>query len=149
MRAGRPRSRGCRPDGEVEGIRRATSLKAGLSPLGNSRMPASRAPVPGPGGSYESETTGPYAYQEQGPCPVKPVFYILNMDTQDRQDNQDEKLVHKKLIGSIIECAFVENLSVLRGPSRIPFESFPTPSNPFADPLPDLWQAPLELSPTP
>ena len=45
MRAGRPRSRGCRPDGEVEGIRRATSLKAGLSPLGNSRLPASQAPA--------------------------------------------------------------------------------------------------------
>ena len=70
----------------------------------------------------------------------------LNMDTQD---NQDEKLVHKKLIGSIIECAFVENLSVLGGPSRTPFESFPTPWNPFADPLPDLWRIPLELSPTP
>ena len=46
MRAGRPRSRGGRPDGEVRGIRRATSLKAGLSPLGNSRLPASRAPAP-------------------------------------------------------------------------------------------------------
>ena len=149
MRAGRPRSRGCRPDGEVGGIRRATSLKAGLSPLGNSRLPASRALAPGPGGSFEGETTSPYAYQEQGPCPVKPVFYILNMDTQDRQDNQDEKLLHKKLIGSIIECAFVENLSVLRGPPRTPFESFPTPWNPFADPLPDLWQAPLEPPPTP
>ena len=57
----------------------------------------------------------------------------LNIDTQERQDKQDETLVHKKLIGSIIECAFVENLSVLRGPSRIPFESFPTPWNPFAD----------------
>ena len=167
MRAGRPRSRGCRPDGEVGGIRRATSLKADLHPLGNSRMPASRAPAPGPGGSYESETTGPYAYQEPGPCPVKPVFYILNMDTQDRQDNQDEKLVHKKLTGSIFEWAFVENLSVLRGPSRTPFESFPTPWDPFADssfcplnryfsalggnlfPLPILWLIPLELSPTP
>ena len=42
------------------------------------------------------------------------------------------------------------SLSVfLRGPSRTPFESFPTPWSPFADPLPDLWQAPLELSPTP
>ncbi len=46
MRAGRPRSRGCRLDGEVGGIRRATSLKAGLSPLGNSRLSASRAPAP-------------------------------------------------------------------------------------------------------
>ena len=118
-------------------------------------------------GSFEGETTGPYAYQEQGPCPVNAVFYILNMDTQDRQDNQDEKLVHKKLTGSMIECAFVENLSVLRGPSRTPFESFPIPWNLFADssfcPLnrsfsalggnlfspPNLWPIPLELSPTP
>ena len=55
------------------------------------------------------------------------------MDTQDTQDNQDETLLHKKLIGSIIECEFVENLSVLRGTSRISFESFPTPWDPFAD----------------
>ena len=52
MRAGRPRSRGCRPDGEVGGIRRATSLKAGLSPLGNSRLPASRAPAPRGGADH-------------------------------------------------------------------------------------------------
>ena len=52
MRAGRPRSRGCRPDGEVGGIRRATSLKAGLSPLGNSRLPASRAPAPHGGADH-------------------------------------------------------------------------------------------------
>ena len=67
----------------------------------------------------------------------------------------------------MIECAFVENLSVLRGPSQTPFESFPTPWDPFADSsfcslnrsfsalggnlfsLPDLWRIPLELSPTP
>ena len=77
MRAGRPRSRGCRPDGEVGGIRRATSLKAGLSPLGNSRLPASRALAPGPGGSFEGETTGPCAYREQGPCPVNAVCCII------------------------------------------------------------------------
>ena len=52
MRAGRPRSRGCRPDGEVGVIRRATSLKAGLSPLGNSRLPASRAPAPRDGADH-------------------------------------------------------------------------------------------------
>ena len=45
MRAGRPRSRGCRPDGEVGGIRRATSQKADVHPLGISRLPASRAPA--------------------------------------------------------------------------------------------------------
>ena len=76
MRAGRPRSRGVSSDGEVGGIRRATSLKAGLAPLGNSRLPASRAPAL-PGGSFESETTGPYAYQEQGPCPVNAVCCII------------------------------------------------------------------------
>ncbi len=63
MRAGRPRSRGCRPDGEVGGIRRATSLKAGLSPLGNSRLPASRAR----GGSYEGETG--FVSGKSGPRP--------------------------------------------------------------------------------
>ena len=55
MRAGRPRSRVGRPDGEVGGIRRATSLKAGLSPLGNSRLPASRAPVPRDGADHSEE----------------------------------------------------------------------------------------------
>ena len=71
--------------------------------------------------------------RSRGHIPLIRLAASLNIDTQDRQDKQDEKLVHKKLIGSIIECAFVENLSVLRGPSRIPFESFPTPWNPFAD----------------
>ena len=56
MRAGRPRSRGCRLDGEVGGIRRATSLKAGLSPLGNSRLPASRAPAPRDGADPSRRT---------------------------------------------------------------------------------------------
>ena len=31
------------------------------------------------------------AYREQGPCPVKPICCIGNMD---RQDKQDEKLLH-------------------------------------------------------
>ena len=67
------------------------------------------------------------AFREQGPCPAKSVFYLLNMDTQDRQDKQNEKLLHRKLTGSIIECAFVENLSVLRGPSTDPFRVFSNP----------------------
>ncbi len=59
MRAGRPRSRGNHSPLEGESQKpsrqakadavggwRATSLKAGLSPLGNSRLPASRAPAP-------------------------------------------------------------------------------------------------------
>ena len=75
MRAGRPRSRGCRPGGAVRGWR-PTSQKADGHPLGNSRLPASRAPAL-PGGSFESETTGPYAYQEQGPCPVNAVCCII------------------------------------------------------------------------
>ena len=52
MRAGRPRSRGCRPHGEVGGIRRATSLKADVHPLGNSRLPASRVPAPHDGADH-------------------------------------------------------------------------------------------------
>ena len=45
----------------------------------------------------------------------------------DRQDKQDEKLRLRKLTGSIIEYAFVENISL----------------------IPDLWQPPLEFSPKP
>ena len=67
MRAGRPRSRGCRPDGEVGGIRRATSLKAGLSPLGNSRLPASRAPAPHDGADHSEEK--------------QPAVFVLEMKT--------------------------------------------------------------------
>ena len=66
MRAGRPRSRGCRPDGEVGGIRRATSLKAGLSPLGNSRLPASRAPAPHDG-AHHSEEKQPFVNEYEPP----------------------------------------------------------------------------------
>ena len=88
MRAGRPRSRGCRPDGEVGGIRRATSLKAGLSPLGNSRLPASRAPVPPRlGRSIEKD-------------------YLWNIDAQDAQDNQDGRLLHETLTRAMIACGF-------------------------------------------
>ena len=71
MRAGRPRFQGNHSplEGEsqkpsrqakadaVGGGRRATSQKADLHPSGNSRLPASRAPAPGPGGSLQSETT--------------------------------------------------------------------------------------------
>ena len=73
MRAGRPRSQGnhspLEGEGEsqkpsrqakadaVGGGRRPTSQKADLHPLGNSRVPASRAPAPGPGGSLQIETT--------------------------------------------------------------------------------------------
>ena len=41
LRAGRPRSRGCRLDDAVEDIRRATSLKADGRPLENCRFPLS------------------------------------------------------------------------------------------------------------
>ena len=47
------------------------------------------------------------AYREQGPCRVKPVFYELNMDTQDRQDKEHETLRHRKqtrsMTGRVLE----------------------------------------------
>ena len=46
------------------------------------------------GGSFESETTGPYVYREQGHVPLIRLAASLNIDTQDRQDKQDEKLLH-------------------------------------------------------
>ena len=36
------------------------------------------------------------AYRRQRPCPVDPVIYPLNMDTQDAQDKQDERLLQRK-----------------------------------------------------
>ncbi len=94
MRAGRPRSRGCRPDGEVGGIRRATSLKAGLSPLGNSRLPAS--PVPAlPCGSF----------QEKRPI-VNPKFLT------HRQDNSFIFNHHSRILG----CVAWEHPDELEGP---------------------------------
>ena len=52
MRAGRPRSRGCRPGGAVGSVWRATSQKADLRPLGNSHLPASPAPAPHDGADH-------------------------------------------------------------------------------------------------
>ena len=78
MRAGRPRSQVGRPDGEVGGIRRATSLKAGLSPLGNSRLPASRAPAPHGGADHTRVKQQIFlTYREQGSCPVNPDLRII------------------------------------------------------------------------
>ena len=88
MRAGRPRSRVGRPDGEVGGIRRAISLKAGLSPLGNSRLPASRAPAP-----------------RDGADPIEK-DYKWNIDAQDAQDHQDGRLLQETLTRAMIVCGF-------------------------------------------
>ena len=88
------------------------------------------------------------ACREQGPH--VPLIRLAVFGNIDRQDKQDERLLHKKLTGSIIECAFVENLSVLRGPSWTPFESIPTPWDPFADssfaPLTDTLAPLVEIS---
>ena len=78
MRAGRPRSRGCRPDGAVEDIRGATSLKADRRPLGNSRLPAGLAPSPYPGADQTRVKQQIFlAYREQGPCQVNSEFRII------------------------------------------------------------------------
>ena len=46
------------------------------------------------------------AHREQGPCSVKPVFYLLNMDTQDRQDKKDETLRQRKRTCAMIGYVF-------------------------------------------
>ena len=56
------------------GARRATSQKAGVRPLGNSRLPASPAPAPHDGVDHSRVKQPAFmAFREQGPCPVKPV----------------------------------------------------------------------------
>ena len=96
MRAGRPRSRGCRPDGEVGGIRRATSLKAGLSPLGNSRLPRAGRPPPRDEPGARPPRLGRSIEKD----------YKLNIDAQDAQDNQDERLLHETRTRAMIACGF-------------------------------------------
>ena len=61
------------------------------------------------------------AYRQQGPCPVDPVIYLLNMDTQDEQD---ETLLHGKLTRRVfphpnprsIPFEWVKNVVFLSGP---------------------------------
>ena len=50
---------------DAVGVWRATSQKADVHPLGNSRLPASWAPAL-PCGSFESETTDPYGLSGAG-----------------------------------------------------------------------------------
>ena len=76
MRAGPPRSQAMpsRRSRGGGGARRATSQKAGVRPLGNSRLPASPAPAPHDGADHSRVKQPAFmAFREQGPCPVKPV----------------------------------------------------------------------------
>ena len=93
MRAGRPRSRGCRPDGEVGGIRRATSLKAGLSPLGNSRLPASPAPAL-PCGSFQEKQ--PIVNEDEPP-----------MDTKEHEETRRQIDLLQRQLAPKCFCTFV------------------------------------------
>ena len=47
-------------------------------------------------------------YREPGPCPVKLVFYRLNIDAQDAQDSQDESFLHQKPTPAVIACGFAD-----------------------------------------
>ena len=93
MRAGRPRSRGCRPDGEVGGIRRATSLKADLHPLGNSRLPASRAPAL-PCGSFQEKR--PIVNEDEPP-----------MDTKEHEETRRQIDLLQRQLAPKCFCTFV------------------------------------------
>ena len=155
MRAGRPRSQGNHSplEGESQkpsrqakadamgGGRRATSQKADVRPLGNSRLPASRAPAPHDGADHSRvKQWFLMAFREQGLCSVKPVCCIGNMD---RQDKQDKKLLHRKLTGLMIGSAIeaIQNLHYFRNvgatscPSWISFFPSCLSSWPFTDPF--------------
>ena len=125
MRAGRPRSRVGRPHGEVGGIRRATSLKAGLSPLGNSRLPASRAPAPRDGADPSRRTINGTSmhriFRIERKNPVHPVHRC--------ESGIDSCPTPRPNDGNMISCLRV----FLRGPSRTPFEPSPTPWSSFTD----------------
>ncbi len=48
------------------------------------------------------------ACREQGPCRVKPVFYLLKMDAQDAQGNQNGTLPHQRLTPAMIAYGFAD-----------------------------------------
>ena len=118
MRAGRPRSQGNHSplEGEsqkpsrqakadaVGGVWRPTSQKAEVRPLGNFRFPASPGPAPHDGADHSRVKRRTFmTFREQGHVPFNRFAVLGNID---RQDKQDEKLLHRKLTGSMIGCTF-------------------------------------------
>ena len=129
MRAGRPRSQAItavpsrQAADAVGGVWRATSQKADVHPLGNSRLPASRAPAR-PCGSFEEKR--PIVIEDE---PRMGHEYRWTSFNHKRHQNASAILRPWGDLGG-----FLFSLSVfLRVPSRTPFESFPTPWNPFTD----------------
>ena len=49
------------------------------------------------------------ANRQQGPCSVDPVIYQLNMDTQDAQDKQDERLLQRKLTHAKRDTGYLQS----------------------------------------
>ena len=88
MRAGRPRSRGCRPDGEVGGYPAGDFSESRPVPFG--KLPFACEPGARPprlGRSIEKD-------------------YKWNIDAQDAQDNQDGRLLQETLTRAMIACGF-------------------------------------------
>ena len=76
MRAGRPRSQAMPSRLCGGGCLAGDFSESRPAPCG--KLPYARQPCPAlPCGSFQGETTGPYAYQEQGPCPVNAVCCII------------------------------------------------------------------------
>ena len=78
------------------------------------------------------------AYREQEPCPAKPVCCIReNIDRQDGQDKQHEKLLHglQPIICNPLIIIYLLRISRLQFPHYIPlFEKESTgPSRTLAD----------------
>ena len=78
MRAGRPRSQAMPPRRCGGGCLAGDFSESRRAPFG--KLPFARESSPRPprrGGSFESETTGPYTYREQGPCLANSVGCII------------------------------------------------------------------------
>ena len=114
MRAGRPRSQGNHSplEGESQkpsrqakadavGGGRVTSQKADLHPLGNSRLPASRAPAPGVRIIRKRSNEPSWPIGNKNHVPLTRFSGLGNIDTQDKQA---EKLLHGKRTDSLIGC---------------------------------------------
>ena len=100
-------------------------------------VPDKPDPAPTSGGSFERETGDPHGLSVIGPCSVKRLVKLGNMDIQDAQDKQDERLLQSLRPNSckLIIIIDLTGISRLQFPQYIPlFEKESTgPSKTLAD----------------
>ena len=83
------------------------SIETVLRHAGQDLFQTSRAPAPDDGADHTREKQGTFmAYAEKAHVPLNRLVALGNMDIQDGQDKQNEKLLRGKRTRSMIGCSF-------------------------------------------